>query len=399
MKIAIVHDFLNQRGGAERVVSVLHGIFPDAPIYTSILDRSNLFPELKDADIRPSWMQKLPGMKRHFKKYLLLYPHAIESFDLREYDLVISSSSWFAKGAIKGDRGVHICYCLTPMRLVWDYENYIKRENFNFLYRSSLPIMKSRLRRWDQNTKHRPDHYIAISTTVRARIRRIYGVNSEIIFPPVEVGKYVPNAHPDGYYLVVSRLNAYKCIDVAVEAFNSLGLPLKIIGSGPYEDTLKGMARPNVEFLGMLPDREVADYYAGCKALIFPGEEDFGIVPLEANAAGRPVIAYRGGGALDTVTEGYNGMFFDEKTTPSLIEAVRTLESGKYSFDPEKIRKHALLFDKPVFIENMKAYLERRVGRHLFPKREEPVMEVWQDRLPFVPGRYREPSLYRETRV
>ncbi len=399
MKIAIVHDFLNQRGGAERVVSVLHEIFPQAPIYTSILDRSNLFPELMDADIRPSWMQKLPGMKRHFKKYLLLYPRAIESFDLQEYDLVLSSSSWFAKGAIKGPHGVHICYCLTPMRFVWDYENYIERENFNFLYRSSLPLMKSRLRRWDQKTKYRPDHYVAISTAVRARIRRIYGVNSEIIFPPVDAEKYTPQQHCDGYYLIVSRLNAYKCIDVAVKAFNRLGLPLKIIGSGPYAETLKSMAGPNVSFLGRVPDKEVADHYAGCKALIFPGEEDFGIVPLEANAAGRPVIAYRGGGALDTVIEGYNGLFFGEKTAPSLIDAVDRLESGAYMFDPVQIRKHALLFDKPVFIGNIKAYLERKMGRSLFPKGEEAAMGLWQDRLPFIPGAYRGRGPYRETAV
>jgi len=294
-------------------------------------------------------MQRLPGLKKHFKKYLPFYPHAIESLAVKEYDLLISSSFAFAKSAIKGPDALHLCYCYTPMRFVWDYENYVKRENYNLLYRSSLPLVIARLRRWDQKTKNRPDHYIAISSVVKARIKRIYGKDAEVIFPPVDVRKFKPEERADDFYLIVSRLTSTKKIELAIEAFNILGLPLKIIGSGPFYETLKQLARANVTFLGRRPDKELADYYSSCKALIFPGEEDFGLVPLEANAAGRPVIAFKGGGALDTVVEGLNGLFFGERTAQSLMEAVKSFESGAYDFDPRQIREHAFLFDKEIF--------------------------------------------------
>jgi len=360
MQVAIVHDHMFQMGGAERVVAALHEIFPRAPIFTTIVDWDLLRPELAGADIRPSWMQRLPGWKKHFKKYLPFYPLAIESLAVKEYDLLISSSSAFAKSAKKGPNALHICYCYTPMRFAWDYQNYVKGENLNFLYRSSLPLMVAGLRKWDHGTKSRPDHYVAVSSVVKERIRRIYGKPSEIIFPPVDVQKYRPQKSTDDFYLMVSRLTAYKRIDLAVEAFNRLGLPLKIIGAGPFYETLKSMARPNVTFLRRLPDKEVAEHYAACKALIFPGEEDFGIVPLEANAAGRPVIAFKGGGALDTLEEGLNGLFFGESTVSSLMDAVKAFETGKYNFDPQKIREHALLFDREVFKDKMKRYVSQK---------------------------------------
>jgi len=357
MKVAIVHDYLNQKGGAERVVGVLHEMFPKAPIFTSIVDHDSLWPELAEADIRASWMQKLPGWKNHFKKFLLLYPKAIESFDLRGYNLVISSSSAFAKGAIKGQNAVHVCYCYTPMRFVWDYENYIEKERLSFVYRGILPLAIDRLRKWDVSTSSRPDRYIAISSVVQSRIRRVYGREAEIIFPPVEVHKFHQNEHPDNFFLIVSRLAAYKRIDLAIRAFNILGLPLKIIGSGPALKSLQSLAAPNVHFLGRIGDKELADYYANCKALVFPGVEDFGIAPLEANAAGRPVIAFQGGGALDTVLPGINGLFFTEPSAESLAEAVRAFESGRFNFQPEKIREHALRFDKAIFVNEFSTFL------------------------------------------
>jgi glycosyltransferase involved in cell wall biosynthesis len=360
MRIAIVHDHMNQMGGAERVIAAIHETFPEAPIFTTIVDWEILRPELSKADIRPSWMQKLPGWKKHFKKYLPFFPLAIESLRVKDYDLILSSSSHFAKSAIKGPNALHICYCYTPMRFAWDYENYVKRENLNVLYRSCLPLIIARLRRWDQQTKDRPDHYVAVSSAVKARIKRIYEKDAEIIFPPVDVQKYRPMEKPDDFYLIVSRLNSIKRIELAVEAFNILGLPLKIIGAGPFYKTLKGMARANVTFLGRLPDPEVAQYYAACKALIFPGEEDFGIAPLEANAAGRPVIAFKGGGALDTVREGLNGLFFEESTSQSLMGAVKSFENGKNNFAPHKIREHALLFDREVFKDKMRLYISRK---------------------------------------
>jgi glycosyltransferase involved in cell wall biosynthesis len=357
MKVAIVHDYLNQMGGAERVVAVLHEIFPDAPIFTSIVDRDILWPELAAADICPSWMQKLPGLKKHFKKYLPLYPLAIESLDVKEYDLVISSSSAFAKGAIKGAHALHVCYCYTPMRFVWDYKHYVENENLNTLTRVILPFAIAGLKRWDLKTRRRPDYYIAISTVVRNRIKKIYDTDAEVIFPPVDVKKYEPREHEQNFYLIVSRLNPYKKIELAVEAFNILGLPLRIIGSGPFLKTLKELARPNIFLLGRLDDKEVAEYYASCKALIFPGEEDFGIVPLEANAAGRPVIAFHGGGVLDTIIEGLNGIFFYKSTVESLIEAIKSMENGRYDFQSSRIRAHALCFDKEVFKNRLTKYV------------------------------------------
>jgi glycosyltransferase involved in cell wall biosynthesis len=349
MKVAIVHDYLNQRGGAERVVAVFHEMFPEAPIFTSIVDQSMLGPELGNADIRPSWMQKLPGWRKHFKKYLPLYPKAIESFDLGEYDLILSSSSAFAKGALKKKEALHICYCYTPMRFVWDFDNYIARENVPKIYRKVLPYFLERMRQWDLETSSRPDHYVAISSDVQKRIKSIYGRDSKVIFPPVETQKFQPLESRGDFYLIVSRLASYKRIDLAIQAFNHLGLPLKIIGLGPYQGELKGMARPHIEFLGRLSDREVARYYGACKALIFPGSEDFGLVPLEANAAGRPVIAFKGGGALDTIVEGVNGLFFTEPSVNSLVGAIQALENKRFYFQSPKIREHALKFDKEVF--------------------------------------------------
>ncbi|MGC8811381.1 MAG: glycosyltransferase [bacterium] len=357
MSIAIVHNYLNQMGGAERVVAVFHEIFPEAPIYTTILDKNILPSELANADIRPSWMQKLPELKKHFKKYLLFYPYAIESFDLRDYDLIISSSSAFAKGALKKKGALHICYCYTPMRFVWDFQNYIKNEELNLFYEILLSPIIFHLKIWDLKTRNRPDCYIAISNVVKARIKSIYGKDAEIIFPPVEVNKFYVKERGENFYLIVSRLNPYKRIELAVQAFNSLGLPLKIIGTGPYLKTLMRMAGPNIEFLGRLTDNEIADYYASCKALIFPGEEDFGLTPLEANASGRPVIAYKGGGALDTVQEGLNGIFFDNNSIEALIDAVKAMENGKYEFSPHKIREHAMNFDKQIFIQKFKKFV------------------------------------------
>lgn len=361
-KIAIVHDYLNQMGGAERVVAVFHELFPEAPIFTTVVDRSVLIPELAGADIRPSWMQRLPGWKKHFKKYLLLYPQAIESLDLRGYELIISSSSAFAKGARKGKGALHVCYCYTPMRFAWDYENYMARETLSFVYRGILPAAIRRLRQWDFATRGRPDRYIAISSCVRDRIAKIYGREAEVIYPPVEVQRFFRSRQPENYYLVVSRLAAYKRLDLAVSAFSILGLPLKIIGSGPAGESLKKQAGPNIDFLGRIGDAELADYYGGCKALIFPGVEDFGLAPLEANAAGRPVIAFHGGGALDTIEPGVNGLFFREPSAESLIEAVRVLESGRLKFQAERIRQQARKYDKSVFKEKIRNYLAGLLG-------------------------------------
>lgn len=359
VKIAIVHDYLNQAGGAERVVGTLHTMFPAAPIYTTILDRTSLWGVLHDADIRTSWMQKLPLLKRHFKKYLLFYPGAIERFDLREYDLVISSSSAFGKAAITRPDALHICYCHTPMRFVWDYERYMEREQYGSPVRAILVPVLRRFRTWDVKTASRPDLYVANSSVVADRIKRFYGRESVIVPPPVAVQRFTPVEHPENFYLIVSRLNPYKRVDLVVKAFNDLGRKLVIIGDGPDAATLRRMAKPNITFLGRLPDPEVADYFARCQAVLFPGDEDFGIVPLEANAAGRPVIAYHAGGALDTVQEGKTGIFFNELTPESMSEAV--LRSEAIAWDSAAIRCHAEEYAEPRFRERFLALVEQVV--------------------------------------
>ncbi|HEV7705801.1 MAG TPA: glycosyltransferase [Gemmatimonadaceae bacterium] len=363
MKIAIVHDYLNQAGGAERVVGTLHTMFPDAPIFTTILDRASLWDVLRDADIRTSWMQKLPLLKRHFKAYLLFYPGAIERFDLREYDLVISSSSAFGKAAITRSDAVHVCYCHTPMRFVWDYERYMEREQYGSPVRAVLVPVLKRFRTWDVKTSVRPHVYVANSTVVADRIRRFYGRESVIVPPPVAVQRFTPVEKAEDFYLIVSRLNPYKRVDLVVKAFNDLGRPLVIIGDGPDRAVLEAMAKPNIKFLGRLPDPEVAQYYARCRALLFPGDEDFGIVPLEANAAGRPVIAYKAGGALDTVVDGKTGIFFSELTPESLTEAVLRAEST--AWDSAAIRRHAEEFAEPHFRERFMRVVEKIVQERL----------------------------------
>jgi glycosyltransferase involved in cell wall biosynthesis len=347
MRVAIVHDYLNQAGGAERVVAQLHRMFPEAPIYTTIVDRRALWPALRDADIRTSWMQWLPGIPRHFKVYLPFYARAIEGFDLRAYDVVISSSSAFAKAAITSTDATHVCYCHTPMRFGWDYDGYMERAGHAAVTRALLPPLIRRLREWDARTADRPDAYVANSSTTADRIRRLYGRPSTIIPPPVDVTRYVPDPMDQDYFLVVSRLNGYKRVDLAVEAFNGFGRPLLIIGEGPVRGALERMAERNVRFVGRLPDDEVARAYARCRALILPGEEDFGITPLEANAAGRPVVAFKGGGALDTVVDGETGVFFSARTADGLRSAV--LRCDGMGWRKEALRAHAERFGPEVF--------------------------------------------------
>ena len=357
MKIAIVHDFLNQYGGAERVIEALHVVYPDAPIYTSIYLSDNLPESFKKMDIRTSFMQKLPFLKKHFKKYLPLYPMAFESFNLKEYDIILSSSSAFAKGVQKATGACHVCYCYTPMRFAWDYDNYIAKECFGNLERQLLPFVISKLKKWDLETKDRVDHYIAISDNIRKRIKRCYGRDSSVIYPPVNTGNFKIARKVGDSFLVVSRLNAYKQIDIVINAFNGLKLPLKIIGDGPARKSLERSAASNIQFLGKVDDIALAEHYAQCRAFIFPGEEDFGIAPVEAQAAGRPVIAYAAGGALETVIEGVTGVFFHEPNSESVAKAVRRLMEIERSFEPRKIRENAIRFDRAIFMREIKEYI------------------------------------------
>ncbi len=358
MRIAIVHDYLNQFGGAERVISALHEIWPEAPIYTSIYDRKKMPDIFSRMDIRTSFMQRFPFVFNLFKWYLLFYPLAFESFDLSEYDVILSSSSAWAKGIRKRKGQLHICYCYTPMRFVWRYDDYVERENFGFLIKAILPLVLKPIKKWELETVKKVDNFIAISKTIAERIQMTYRRESDIIYPPVECGLFQPSNVDQDYFLVVSRLNSYKRIDIVVKAFNRLELPLKIIGDGPDRKPLQKMANSNIEFLGRKSDRELKQFLAGCRALVFPGEEDFGIVPVEAMSCGHPVIAYNAGGAKETVEEGVTGLFFNEQTPESLVDAVNKFQFK--SFNKTKIREQALKFDKEVFKNKIKNLVESK---------------------------------------
>lgn len=342
MKIAIVHDLLTQMGGAERVLSVLHRMFPEAPIYTAASNNGKMMESLREADIRTTWMQRIPGIERNFKKMLPLYPTAIPQLNWKGYDIIISSSFMFAKSIQVPAGTFHYCYCHTPMRFAWDFESYIEREPYSLLVKTALRSYVKYLRKWDVKTSGRVDKYVANSTVVQQRIHNFYGREAEVIFPPVETDRFSIAPTTGDYYLIVSRLVPYKRIDLAVEAFSKIGLPLYIVGDGPDRARLQSIAKPNVRFFGRLEDAEVSKMMAECRAFIFPGEEDFGITPLEANASGRPVIAYRGGGALDTVNPQVSGLYFEQMNPDDLARAV--LEAERSRWDPVAIRQHAELF-------------------------------------------------------
>ncbi len=376
MKVALVHDYLNQMGGAERVVLALHEIFPDAPIYTSIYDPERVDAAFQKMDIRTSFMQKLPLVKKHHQPFLPFYPFAMERLDLRGYDLVLSSSSAFGKGVITRPETMHICYCHTPMRWCWNYDEYVKREQLGRISRSVLPFLITGLRVWDQTSAMRVDHFIANSPVVAERIQKYYRRDAVVIPPPVEADRFTfdPTIQPEEYFLIVSRFMPYKRIDLAIAACNLLRLPLVIIGNGRDEKRLKSLAGPTIRFMGRLSDAEVMYYYAHCRAFILPGEEDFGITPLEAQASGRPVIAYRAGGALASVIDDVTGTFFDEQTVESLAVALSSFDERKY--DPQIIRNHALEFDMPRFHRRILQFIEAKMSEGTTRELRTPTSEL-----------------------
>ncbi len=347
MRLALVHDWLNQVGGAEDVLTELVGLYPGSPIYTSIYWRDKMPAAWRQWPIRTLWMDRLPGIYRHHQPYLPLYPLAFGGLDLAEFDVVLSNKSGFCHGFQKGARTLHICYCLAPTRYVWQYDAYVQREGLGRIVRTALLPVIRRLQRWDYAAAQRVDCFIAISTEIQARIKRYYRRDSTIIYPPVDTGRFAPSDSVEDYYLVVSRLIPYKRVDLAVQACTQLGLPLVVGGRGRDEARLKAMAGPTVKFIGYVPDADLPGLMARCRAFIFPGLEDFGITPLQAQAAGRPVIAYRGGGALDTVIPGVTGEFFDAMTVESLAGALKRFDAARYS--PATMHDHALKFDRAVF--------------------------------------------------
>lgn len=356
LNIAIVHDWITSVAGGERVVLELHKLFPKAPIFTSIFDleKAKLFDGL---DVRPSFLQKFPFL--HGKREFLtpFTPFAFEQFDLSAYDLVISSSSMAAKGVITKPGTIHVCYCHTPSRYLWEPEVDPRAVSGRFSRLRQHIVHKLRI--WDRLAADRVDYFIANSRYIANRIKKYYRRDSTVIYPPVCVERFQP-ASPDNikdYFLFVSRLIDYKRCDLVIETFNELGLPLKIIGRGPLKESLVYQAKGNIEFLGYLKDEDMKKYYAEAKAFVFAAEEDFGIVPVEAMASGRPVIAFSKGGASESVIDGVTGILFDEQTKESLSKAVARFQES--SFDPIKIRDHAERFSSQRFQKEFLEELDR----------------------------------------
>jgi glycosyltransferase involved in cell wall biosynthesis len=371
IKIALVHDFLNQHGGAERVLLALHEMFPKAPIYTLLYDPSKMREMFKGADIRPSFLQKFPKFLKKRHKYMLPFmPTAPETFNLRDFDLVISSSSAFAKGIIVKPKTIHICYCHSPMRYAWDWnEKYLGEQGLGGGRKIFARLMLNYIRMWDKAAADRPDFFIANSKTTQARIKKYYGRESKVIYPPVAIqdprsqSSNEPQDLASGeqkYFLIVSRLSPYKNIEVAVEAMNKLDLPLVVIGEGnsKYVNYLKSIAGKKTKILGWKSDAEIKKFYAGCQAFIFPGEDDFGITPIEAMNFGKPVIAFRKGGATETIVEGESGEFFNDATIESLADGVRRFMVREKDYDPERIKIQGGKFSKASFTENMSKFIQ-----------------------------------------
>ena len=335
-------------------------MFPDAPVFTTVHRRDLLPTEFNSLDVRPSFLQKLPGATRHYQKLLPLMPLAFEQFDLSSYDLVLSSSHACAKGVLTRPETVHVCYTHTPMRYAWDlYHDY--QSTVSPLLRPLSATLLSYLRQWDVLAANRVDLFVANSKEVARRIGKHYRRESRVVPPPIDVERFqpLPRNRIADHLLVVSRLVPYKRVDLAIQAANQTGQPLKIIGDGPLYAELKAMARPNVQFLGHLGDEEVAQELARCKALLFGAFEDFGLVPLEAQASGRPVVAYGAGGALETVVEGITGVFFPEQTTDSLVGALRRLDL--IDFEPTAIRRHAESFSFEAFSQQMHGVISEAI--------------------------------------
>lgn len=360
LKVAIVHDWLVSYAGADRVVDCMHHVFPDAPIYTLVYDKEKMPAWFRDYDIRTTWIQKLPFATKLYKKLLPLMPGAFEALDLSEYDLVLSSSSSCSKGVITRPDAVHICYCHTPIRYMWDFY-YTYRANANPLVRAVMPSQMHKLRQWDKCAADRVDYFIANSRYIAQRIKKYYRRDSDVIYPCVHINQS-PFVEKEDFYLVVGRFTWYKRIDLAVAACTKLGRRLVVIGTGDEESRLKAMAGPTVEFKGGgLSDEEVRGYYLRAKAFLFPGEEDFGITPVEAQSAGTPVLAFGRGGACETVEDGRTGLLFHAQTVESLAECIEKFEAEGVACSKEEIRAHSLSFSEARFEEELRAYCERRV--------------------------------------
>jgi len=361
MRIALVHDYLVQNGGAERVLECFTELFPYAPIYTLVYDKEATGGRFADKRIYTSFLQKLPLARKQHRIFPPLMPVAIEQFDFSKYDVVLSDSSSYAKGVITNPNTLHICYMHTPMRYAWDdCQRYTQEFHFPSLIKKVVPFAMNHIRLWDKVSADRIDHIVANSTFVAERIQKYYGKTSDVIHPPVDTKAFSTSDKQEEYFLMVGRLIAYKRHDIVIQAFNENGLPLKIIGRGPELKRLKKKAHANIEFLEHVSDEDLAEYYRKCQAFIFPQEEDFGIVAIEAIASGRPVIAYHGGDIPRHVEEGRTGMFFYEQSAKAINEVLKKFHVQ--SFHSEVIRAESLKFDREIFKDTIKKYVEGKLA-------------------------------------
>jgi len=356
VKIALVHDRLTDMGGAERVFQAIAEIFVDASLYASLVDHDQLYEYFKDKSIKTSFLQKFPKfLRKNHRNFFPLYPFAFESFDFSGFDVVLTSTVFGGKGIITGANTKHICYCHTSTRYFWEYQRDYTI-NFGKIKNTIYSILCHYMRMWDYLAAQRVDYFIVNSRVVQERVKKIYRRESTVIYPPVRCSQLLPSETDGDYYLAVSRLVEYKRIDLAVKACNELKKKLIVIGKGQEAKNLKKLAGETVQFMENASDYDVKKCISECRALLFPGEEDFGIVPVEAMSCGRPVIAFGKGGALDTVVDGETGILFGEQTVESLKGAIEKFEGMK--FDKQKIRKHALKFDESVFKEKIREFVE-----------------------------------------
>ena len=371
MRLAIVHDGIFCKGGAERVLLNIHKAFPDAPIYTSIYDKNNSYSDFQDCDIRTSWLQNIVKKEQAFKNtFFFLGVNAMQSHDLSGYDVILTSTTHCAKYLKFNKKKLFINYCYTPFRLVWNPKSYKRYENSKGIYRYLFDKIIQYLKNIDYKYAQKADRYIAMTQETSNRIKQCYNVKNKIkiICPSIDTNQYYLSNSPKEYYLIVSRLEKYKMVDLAIKAFNKLGVPLKIIGGGMEEKYFKNLAKDNIEFLGKVNQERLLELYSNCKALIFPQHEDFGLTPLEANSSGRPVIAYGKGGIVDTMIP-YNGkdnkftsVFFKYQNMDSLIEAINTFE--RLEVDPIFIKDHAKRFDDDVFIKQLREFIRNEYSKH-----------------------------------
>jgi len=366
MRVALVHDWLTGMRGGEKCLEVFCELFPRADLFTLVYNPADISTTIRQMNLNASWIDRVPGAKKYFRYLLPLFPTAIESFKLSDYDLILSSSHCVAKGIIP-HRALHIAYVHAPMRYVWDLRDAYLSGGTSFIARAGLTLSRRYLQRWDLKSTLRVDEFLANSNNVAAKIKSLYGRSATVIYPPVDMEKFHFRDEIQPYYLIVSALVPYKRIDLAIDAFNAINLPLKIAGDGPLRRFLQRRARSNVEFLGFVDDAPLSELYSRCQALIFPGEEDFGIVPLEAQASGRPVIAYGKGGALETVLPlgselgPPTGIFFREQSVESLMAAVRAFEQNRQKFVPTGIRQQACRFSRDRFKAQISDYIEARL--------------------------------------